>query len=165
MSDYNVSVRVVDYSPTFTVRYRFNIWSHSVHRRRVCRVICQLSDPSNSAHSSLSSIKVKDQAFIDATVASNPIINYGVSGIVGLGFTKLSTIDGALQKAGINDGKSLLYNLFLENPDEPNFIAFALQRTVEHAGDVEGSFTVGTPSPVSFVPPSGVRLTTRSRRI
>lgn len=88
-------------------------------------------------------IKVKDQAFIDATVASNPIINYGVSGIVGLGFTKLSTIDGALQKAGINDGKSLLYNLFLENPDEPNFIAFALQRTVEHEGDVEGSFTVG----------------------
>ncbi|KAI0774340.1 acid protease [Fomes fomentarius] len=88
-------------------------------------------------------ITVKDQAFIDATVASNPIINYGVSGIVGLGFTKLSTIDGALQKAGINDGKSLLYNLFLENPDEPNFIAFALQRTVEHEGDVEGSFTVG----------------------
>ena len=86
---------------------------------------------------------MKNQALIDASVASNPIINYGVSGIVGLGFTKLSTIDNALRNAGIDDGKSLLYNLFLDNPDEPNFIAFALQRTVEHEGDVEGSFTVG----------------------
>ena len=87
---------------------------------------------------------MKNQALIDASVASNPIISYGVSGIVGLGFTKLSTIDNALRNAGIDDGKSLLYNLFLDNPDEPNFIAFALQRTKEHQGDVEGSFTIGT---------------------
>lgn len=66
-----------------------------------------------------------------------------MSGIVGLGFTKLSSIDAALTKSGKSDGKSLLYNLFADNPKEPNFIAFALQRTLEATGDVEGSFTIG----------------------
>ncbi|RDX55693.1 acid protease [Lentinus brumalis] len=88
-------------------------------------------------------ISVPNQAFIDASQASNPILNYGVSGIVGLGFTKLSSIDYALTNSGKSDGKSLLYNLFADNPKEPNFIAFALQRTTEKAGDVEGSFSIG----------------------
>ena len=94
------------------------------------------------------SINVTKQAFIDASKASNPILSYGVDGIVGLGFTKLSGIDGALTKAGITDGKSLLYNLFADNPKEPNFIAFSLQRTSEVSGDVEGSFTIGTSLPL-----------------
>ena len=81
--------------------------------------------------------------FIDASKASNLILSCGVDGIVGLGFTKLSGIDGALTKAGMTDGKSLLYNLFADNPKEPNFIAFSLQRTSEVSGDVEGSFTIG----------------------
>ncbi|KAH9846972.1 acid protease [Lenzites betulinus] len=88
-------------------------------------------------------ITVSNQAFIDATNASNPILSYGVDGIVGLGFTKLSSIDAALTGAGKSDGKSLLYNLFADNPKEPNFIAFALQRTTEQGGDVQGSFTIG----------------------
>ncbi|EIW61303.1 acid protease [Trametes versicolor FP-101664 SS1] len=88
-------------------------------------------------------INISQQAIIDASNASNPILNYGVSGIVGLGFTKLSSIDAALTKSGKSDGKSLLYNLFADNPKEPNFIAFALQRTLEATGDVEGSFTIG----------------------
>ncbi|KAI0832488.1 acid protease [Trametes gibbosa] len=88
-------------------------------------------------------ITVPNQAIIDATNASNPILSYGVDGIVGLGFTKLSSVDAALTSAGKSDGKSLLYNLFADNPKEPNFIAFALQRTTEQGGDVEGSFTIG----------------------
>ncbi|CDO76249.1 hypothetical protein BN946_scf184470.g7 [Trametes cinnabarina] len=88
-------------------------------------------------------ITVPNQAFIDASDVSNPILSYGVNGIVGLGFTKLSTADIALQQAGKTDGKSLLYNLFADNPNEPNFIAFALQRTTDGGGDVEGSFTIG----------------------
>ncbi|KAI0660918.1 acid protease [Cubamyces menziesii] len=88
-------------------------------------------------------ITVPNQAYIDASDASNPILSYGVSGIVGLGFTKLSSIDHALQGVGKTDGKSLLYNLFADNPKEPNFIAFALQRTTDGGGDVEGSFTIG----------------------
>ena len=90
------------------------------------------------------SINVTKQAFIDATTANNPILSYGVDGIVGLGFTKLSSIDYALNKTGATDGRSLLYNLFLDNPKEPNFIAFSLQRTSEASGDVDGSFTIGT---------------------
>ncbi len=96
-----------------------------------------------------------NQAFIDASQASNPILNYGVSGIVGLGFTKLSSIDYALTNSGKSDGKSLLYNLFADNPKEPNFIAFALQRTTEKAGDVEGSFSIGASGAsirTSFIP-------------
>ncbi|KAI0352889.1 acid protease [Trametes cingulata] len=88
-------------------------------------------------------ITVPNQAFIDASAASNPILSYGVSGILGLGFTKLSSVDAALKGAGKDDGKSLLYNLFADNPQEPNFIAFALQRTTEDTGDVEGSFSIG----------------------
>ncbi|OSD04314.1 acid protease [Trametes coccinea BRFM310] len=88
-------------------------------------------------------ITVPNQAFVDASDVSNPILGYGVDGIVGLGFTKLSSVDSTLQKAGKTDGKSLLYNLFADNPKEPNFIAFALQRTTDGGGDVEGSFTIG----------------------
>ncbi|KAI0776052.1 acid protease [Trametes elegans] len=88
-------------------------------------------------------INVSKQAFIDASEVTNPIVSYGVDGIVGLGFTKLSSIDVALTGAGKSDGKSLLYNLFADNPKEPNFVAFALQRTTEKGGDVEGSFSIG----------------------
>ena len=103
------------------------------------------------------------QAFIDASASDNPILAYGVNGIVGLGFSKLSSIDHALSGAGQSDGKALLYNLFADNPKEPNFIAFALQRTVESGGDVEGSFTIGTIyenmfDPVSFLPAHARRV-------
>ena len=82
--------------------------------------------------------------FIDASKASNPILSCGVDGIVGLGFTKLSCIDGALTKAGMTDSKSLLHNLFADSPKEPSFIAtFSLQRTSGVSGDVKGSFTIG----------------------
>ncbi|KAL7282459.1 hypothetical protein ACG7TL_003930 [Trametes sanguinea] len=94
-------------------------------------------------HKVLKRITVPNQAFVDASDVSNPILGYGVDGIVGLGFTKLSSVDSTLQKAGKTDGKSLLYNLFADNPKQPNFIAFALQRTTDGGGDVEGSFTIG----------------------
>ncbi|KAI1796319.1 acid protease [Ganoderma leucocontextum] len=88
-------------------------------------------------------IKVPNQAFIDASQANNPILSYGVNGIVGLGFTKLSSVDNALNNSGKSDGKALLYNLFADNTAEPNFIAFALQRATVSGGDVQGSFTIG----------------------
>ena len=83
--------------------------------------------------------------FIDASLeASNPILSYGVDRIVGLGFTKLSGIDGALTNASMTDSKSLLHNLFADSPKEPKFIAtFSLQRTSEVSGNVKGSFTIG----------------------
>ena len=37
----------------------------------------------------------------------------------------------------------MLYNSFLDKPDEKNFITFALQRSEESDDDVTGAFTVG----------------------
>lgn len=73
----------------------------------------------------------------------NPAFNYGAQGIAGLGFTRLSSIDFAINGTKKSTGRSLLFNLFEANPSEPNFIAFALQRSTEPGDDVEGSFSVG----------------------
>jgi hypothetical protein len=79
--------------------------------------------------------------------AQNPAISYGTSGIIGLGFTSLSTIDALVNKTGSSSGRSLLYNLFLDNPNEPNFIAISLQRSSDPAADVQGSFLIGEVDP------------------
>ena len=128
------------------VRHWVYIRKRCLYQCRVCWV--SFDSPYNQVESARQlriscRITVPNQAYIDASDASNPILSYGVSGIVGLGFTKLSSIDHALQGVGKTDGKSLLYNLFADNPKEPNFIAFGLQRTTDGGGDVEGSFTIG----------------------
>ncbi|THV08563.1 acid protease [Dendrothele bispora CBS 962.96] len=93
-------------------------------------------------------ITVDSQAFLDVSQAQNPALSYGANGILGLGFTSLSTIDALVNSTGSGQGRSLLYNLFQDNPSEPNFIAFALQRTSEDQdGDVEGSFSIGEYEP------------------
>ena len=79
--------------------------------------------------------------------AQNPAISYGTSGIIGLGFTSLSTIDALVNKTGSSSGRSLLYNLFLDNPNEPNFIAISLQRSSDPAADVQGTFLIGEVDP------------------
>jgi len=90
-----------------------------------------------------SGISVPNQAFLDVSSAQNPAISYGTSGILGLGFTSLSTIDSLVNKTGSSSGRSLLYNLFLDNPNEPNFIAFSLQRSSDPTADVQGTFLIG----------------------
>ena len=79
--------------------------------------------------------------------AQNPAISYGTSGIIGLGFTSLSTIDSLVNKTGSSSGRSFLYNLFLDNPSEPNFIAFSLQRSSDPTADVQGTFLIGELDP------------------
>ncbi|PPQ98541.1 hypothetical protein CVT24_004032 [Panaeolus cyanescens] len=88
-------------------------------------------------------IAVPSQAFIDANNVRNPALEYGAQGIAGLGFTKLSAVDLTLNRTSQGSGRSLLYNLFAANPSEPNFIAFALQRSKQPDDDVEGSFSIG----------------------
>ena len=75
--------------------------------------------------------------------ANNPALSYGADGIAGLGFTSLSTIDALVNKTGTDDGRSLLFNMFQDNPSEPNFISFSMQRSNDPSGDVEGSFGIG----------------------
>jgi saccharopepsin len=88
-------------------------------------------------------ISVPSQALLDVSSASNPALSYDADGVLGLGFTSLSTIDSVINSTGGSTGRSLLYNLFLDNPSEPNFIAFALQRSTDTNDTVQGTFSIG----------------------
>ncbi|KJA24479.1 hypothetical protein HYPSUDRAFT_38499 [Hypholoma sublateritium FD-334 SS-4] len=94
-------------------------------------------------------ISVPSQALLDAQSVNNPAIGYGAQGIAGLGFTRLSSIDLLVNSTGSSAGRSLLFNLFAANPDEQNFIAFALSRTsvTGLTDEVEGSFAIGELEP------------------
>ncbi|OAX43499.1 acid protease [Rhizopogon vinicolor AM-OR11-026] len=87
-------------------------------------------------------ISVPSQAFLDVSSAQNPALSYGASGILGLGFDSLSNIDAYVNSSGASTGRTLLYNLFHDNPSEPNFIAFSLQSTSD-SDQISGSFAVG----------------------
>ena len=110
-------------------------------------ILSPLYDPRWALKAFSFSISVPNQAFLDVSSAQNPAISYGTSGILGLGFTSLSTIDALVNKTGSSSGRSLLYNLFLDNPNEPNFIAFSLQRSSDPTADVQGTFLIGEVDP------------------
>ncbi|KAH9482643.1 putative aspartic-type endopeptidase CTSD [Psilocybe cubensis] len=93
-------------------------------------------------------ISVPSQALVDADQVNNPALGYGAQGIAGLGFTRLSNIDMKINNTNSAQGRSLLFNLFEANPSEPNFIAFALQRSTQPGDDVEGSFSIGELDPL-----------------
>jgi saccharopepsin len=88
-------------------------------------------------------VSVPQQAFLDSSSAQNPALSYDADGILGLGFTSLSTIDALVNMTNSSTGRSLLYNLFLDNPKEPNFIAFSLERTSDQNDSADGTFSVG----------------------
>ncbi|KAJ7682806.1 aspartic peptidase domain-containing protein [Mycena polygramma] len=92
-------------------------------------------------------ISVPSQALLDVDSANNPALGYGAEGLVGLGFTSLSSIDHQLNQTGATTGRSLLYNLFQVNPSEPNFIAFSLQRSSDTSDTIEGTFSIGEYEP------------------
>ncbi|KAL4081864.1 aspartic peptidase domain-containing protein [Scleroderma yunnanense] len=91
-------------------------------------------------------ISVSQQAFLNVSSAQNPALSYGAAGILGLGFTSLSTIDAVINQTGASTGRTLLYNLFEDNPSEPNFIAFSLASSTDDDGIV-GSFSIGETAP------------------
>jgi saccharopepsin len=86
---------------------------------------------------------VANQALLDVSSSLNPALSYGADGVLGLGFTSLSTIDHVVNASGGSSGRSLLYNLFQDNPSEPNFVAFSLQRSTEPGDTVTGNFSIG----------------------
>lgn len=88
-------------------------------------------------------MSIPSQAFIDASSVDNPALSYGANGVLGLGYTHLSMIDSLLSSTHQSTGGNLLYNLFLENPSEPNFIAMSLQRSTDRFDDVQGTFSIG----------------------
>ncbi len=110
---------------------------------RVCWVRCHLISRSRAHPLICPSITVAKQAYLDVTSANNPALSYNADGLIGLGFTSLSTVDSQLNKTGASDGRSLLYNLFEDNPDEKNFMAFSFQRSTDSTDDVQGGFSIG----------------------
>jgi saccharopepsin len=103
---------------------------------------CVVCIKSVQSLSSLFSINVSSQAFIDASSVENPALSYGADGVLGFGFTQLSIIDSLLNRTHQSTGGNLLYNLFLDNVTEPNFIAVSLQRSTDING-VQGTFSIG----------------------
>jgi hypothetical protein len=92
------------------------------------------------------SIDVPKQALLDVSEAVNPAFIFKAQGILGLGFTSLSTIDFLVNKTGASTGRSFLFNAFATNKSEPNFIAFALSQGthgVPANEEFEGSFAIG----------------------
>lgn len=122
-------------------------WAHILFYRGLFRVYNSLFCIVHALRSFPFSISVPNQAFLDVSSAQNPAITYGTSGIMGLGFTSLSSIDAAVNKTGSSSGRSLLYNLFSDNPKEPNFIALSLQRSTDSTDDVQGTFLIGELDP------------------
>ena len=122
-------------------------WAHILFYRgffRVCRPpFCTV----HALRSFFFSISIPSQAFLDVSSAQDPAITYGSSGVMGLGFTSLSSIDAVVNKTGSSSGRSLLYNLFSDNPKEPNFIALSLQRSTDSTDDVQGTFLIGELDP------------------
>ncbi|KAI0693590.1 aspartic peptidase domain-containing protein [Cytidiella melzeri] len=101
----------------------------------------------NYAPVQFAGISVSSQAYLDVSAAVNPALQYGATGIAGLGFDSLSTVDALVNHTGSSTGRSLLHNLFADNTNEPNFISFALQRTADNNNDVQGTFSIGEVSP------------------
>lgn len=109
-----------------------------------------------------SRISIPSQALLDTDKVNNPAIGYGAQGIAGLGFTRLSSIDLAINSTSSSAGRSMLFNLFAAHPDEQNFIAFSLQRILddgsEDSDSVEGTFAIGmclillSITPVTHIP-------------
>ncbi|KAG6854788.1 hypothetical protein C0991_001215 [Blastosporella zonata] len=99
------------------------------------------------AQAEFANLTITSQALLDVSSADNPALGYGANGIVGLGFTSLSTIDALVNHTGGSTGRSLLYNMFAINPTEPNFLSFSLQRSTDADDDVEGIFAIGEVEP------------------
>jgi len=99
--------------------------------------------PIATADVSFAGYDVPAQAYLAGQQVDNPAVTYGAQGVLGTGFTSLSSIDMKVNQSGADWGRCLLYNIFAQNPTEPNFMAFALQRNEDPDKDVQGAFTIG----------------------
>ncbi|KAG8974890.1 hypothetical protein FRB90_009687, partial [Tulasnella sp. 427] len=86
---------------------------------------------------------VPAQAVLQVTSSDNPVFSFGADGILGLGFTSLSSVDRVVTAAGGDYGHDFLYNAFAQNTSAPNFIAFQLERKNGLASDAESVFAIG----------------------
>ncbi|CAE6414696.1 hypothetical protein ACGC1H_007072 [Rhizoctonia solani] len=98
------------------------------------------------ANVSFAGFDVDDQAFIAVTAAKDmdTMFTRGTYGIMGLGFDTLSNVARAVEtNYNATWGRSLLSNLFIQEPNTPNHIAFALERAGDLDDMAEGAFDIG----------------------
>ncbi|KAG8906485.1 hypothetical protein FRB99_006800 [Tulasnella sp. 403] len=86
---------------------------------------------------------VSSQALLAVTASNNPVFQFGAAGILGLGFTSLSSVDRKVTASGASWGHSFFDNVFTQNTSQPNYIAFLLERKNGQPTDVDGSFAIG----------------------
>ena len=96
--------------------------------------------------------EVLKQAFAYVTNSTIRLEELGVYGLFGLGFdlTSASRVKAAVQNLYGNSttwGNSVLYNIFDQNPSQPNVIAMRLSRTDDLEDTKGGSFTIGEYDP------------------
>ncbi|QRV94007.1 aspartyl protease [Ceratobasidium sp. AG-Ba] len=99
---------------------------------------------------SFAGFDVDDQAFIAVTAAKDmdALFKRGAYGIIGLGADDLSRVNEAVQnKYNATWGRTLLSNLFLQEPNTPNHVAFALDRAGDLDDTATGSFDIGEIQP------------------
>jgi len=95
-------------------------------------------------------IPVKSQALLNAvnTLDEDTLFGLGAYGILGLGADSLSVINVAMtQKYKDTRGRSVLSNIFAQDPSEPNHIAFYLGRIGDLDDSSDGTFSVGSFNP------------------
>jgi len=104
--------------------------------------IGHVSGPIATASVNFAGFDIPQQAYLAGVQVDNPATSYGAQGVLGMGFTSLSSIDAKVNASGGSWGRSLLYNIFSLNPSEPNYVAYKLQRESDNEDD-GGSFTIG----------------------
>ncbi|PPR00386.1 hypothetical protein CVT26_009667 [Gymnopilus dilepis] len=94
------------------------------------------------------SYKIEKQAFLNAVPSDNGLQQLGIYGLMGLSFdlrTSSPIQEKIFETQGQSAtwGRSVLKNIFTQNPTEPNMIALLLARTDDLEGTDGGSFTIG----------------------
>ncbi|KAG2123595.1 aspartic peptidase domain-containing protein [Suillus clintonianus] len=84
--------------------------------------------------------KVQNQAFVNV----DKTYEQAAEGILGLGFISLS---GIAKKVKNTAARSIMANIFGQNPSAPNFVALALERTADNEDTSGGTITIGEYDP------------------
>ncbi|KIK47909.1 hypothetical protein CY34DRAFT_798777 [Suillus luteus UH-Slu-Lm8-n1] len=108
----------------------------------------------------LGTYQVQNQAFLNV----DKTYQQGNDGILGLGFISLSMIQ---KKIKTKVARPIMANLFDQNPSTTNFMALALERTIDNENTSGGAITIGQYDPrfkdVSGTPKYALAPSTSSR--
>ncbi|KZW00873.1 acid protease [Exidia glandulosa HHB12029] len=93
-------------------------------------------------------ITIPKQSFLTYTTgAIDNVFKAGLDGMLGLGFDDGSHVHTTVSRNGGGDsGRTLLSNFFVNNPEQPKTMSFAMSRLNDGTDD-DGLFMIGEPEP------------------